>query len=258
MRDPAIVIQARVAGALMLRDVKTRFGGNPMNYIIAIAWPLAHMALLLTIYTVMGRNAPYGESALQFFATGVLPYLIFNYPARFVMMSVNTNLPLLGFPIVTLLDLIVARVILEMISALAVIIVVAAVLAFMNVTIMPSDPVQAVFAILATLGLAAGMGMLNALISKRIPSWNIVFIFISICLYLCSGIIFVPDALPALYRDAVAWNPLLQAVTWFRSAYYEDYGRLHLDRQYLVIWGLILILFSLALERFGRRWFLTS
>lgn len=258
MRDPAIVVQARVIGALILRDVKTRFGGNPFNYLLAIGWPLGHIAILLIIYTLAGRVAPYGSSALQFFATGVLPFLIFNYPARFVMLSVAFNAPLLGFPIVTLLDLILARIILEIVSACAVIMIVAATLYCLGVDVMPVDRVQAVAALCATLLLATGVGVLNSLIAKKFVAWQLAFVVFMIALYMASGIIFLPDSLPDWIRDILAWNPLLQAVTWFRSAYYEGYGSLHLDRRYLVIFGLMTLVMGFVLERLSRRWLLSS
>lgn len=258
MRDPAIVVQARVISALILRDVKTRFGANPVNYLVAVAWPLAHLFILLIIYTVLGRSAPYGTSAVQFFATGVLPFLLFNYPARFVMLSVPMNAPLLGFPVVTLFDVIMARVLLEIISAFAVIIIMAAILFAIGIDIAPRDSVAAVAALGSTLLLASGVGILNALIVKKIPAWTIAFILFSIIVYACSGIVFLPDALPEYIRDILAWNPILHSVSWFRSAYYEGYGQLHLDRQYLVVFGLMSLLLSLALERLGRSWLLTS
>lgn len=258
MTSHPLIVQSRVISALMLRDVKTRFGGNPMNYLVAIAWPLSHIAILLTIYVVMGRTAPYGDSTLQFFATGVLPYIIFNYPARFVMMSVMTNMPLLGFPIVKLSDIIFARVILEIISALAVLIVCVFTLSMLNVNVIPEDPAEAIMAILATLMFASGVGMVNALIVKKVPGWLIIFIGVSICIYLTSGIIFIVDGLPAFYRDLLSWNPLLQSVCWMRSSFYPEYCRLTLDRRYLVICGIVSILIGLAGERLARRWLVSS
>lgn len=69
-------VQARVIGALMLRDVQTRFGGRSANYLIAVAWPLSHISILLLIYSFSGRSAPIGQSAPLFFATGLVPFVL--------------------------------------------------------------------------------------------------------------------------------------------------------------------------------------
>lgn len=258
MRDPAIVVQSRVLSAIILRDVKTRFGGNPVNYVVALAWPLTHIFILLAVYTAAGRAAPYGSDPIQFFAAGVMPVIMFNYPARFVMMSVVTNTPLLGFPVVTLFDLIFARLILEVISATAVVVVASCVLFAIGVDIVPKDPASAIQALLSILMLSTGVGMFNALLAKRIPGWPIVFILITIVMYMASGVVLVPDGLPEKYLYMLSWNPMLHGVSWFRSTFYEGYGSLHLSKQYLVVFALCAFASGLVAERLLRRWLLAS
>ena len=41
-------VQKRIIGALILRDMKTRFGRSLVGYLIAIAWPLSHMLLIMS------------------------------------------------------------------------------------------------------------------------------------------------------------------------------------------------------------------
>lgn len=258
MRDPAIVIQSRVIGALMLRDIKTRFGGNPANYAIAIFWPIAHIVLLLIVYSAAGRMAPYGSSSVQFFATGVIPYMVFNYPSRFSMMALVVNGPLLGFPIVTMFDVMLARILLETINATAVCIIVSLGLLALDVDIMPAEPEQAVAALAATLLLAAGIALFNALIAKKAVAYYIFYILFSMVLYMASGIIFLPEALPQWAVDILSYNPLLHCVAWFRSAYYPGYGATYLDKSYLVIWGIATFVCGLIVERYSRTWLLTS
>ena len=144
MRDSLISMQSRVIGALMLRDIKTRFGGNPANYVIAIGWPIGHIVLLLVVYSAAGRAAPYGSSATQFFATGVMPFITFNYCARFSMFALLLNSPLMGFPIVKMLDIVLARIFLEIISSLSVVLIVTLGLLAIGVDAIPQDPATAI------------------------------------------------------------------------------------------------------------------
>lgn len=258
MRESPAVIQARVIGALMLRDIKTRFGGNPANYVIAVAWPIAHIVLLLLIYAIAGRMAPYGTSTIQFFATGVLPYMMFNYPSRFSMMAIVINAPLLGFPVVTMLDIMLARILLEIINSISVCIIVALGLLALDIDILPREPEQAVAAIGATFLLAAGIGLFNALITKKVMGYFIFYILLSIILYAASGIVFLPEALPQWAVDILTWNPLIHLVAWFRSAFYPGYGASYLDKSYVVIWGLATFVGGLVVERLARNWLLNS
>src|ERR1700678_2645705 len=100
--------QRRVLFALMLRNIRTRFFGHGLGYLVAIAWPLSHILILVAMYSLMGRLPPYGNSVVLFVATGTVPFMNFQYMARFIMLSAIRNVPLLGLPEVKILDVLIA------------------------------------------------------------------------------------------------------------------------------------------------------
>ena len=67
-----------------------------------------------------------------------------------------------------------------------------------------------------------------------------------------AGILFVPDALPDSLREILVYHPVLQTVERMRSAYYEGYGALVLDRPYVIGFGFGTIFLGLLLERAMR------
>jgi capsular polysaccharide transport system permease protein len=79
-----------------------------------------------------------------------------------------------------------------------------------------------------------------------------------VLLWVSAGIIFVPDALPAQIRDIAAYQPALQLVEWTRSAYYEGYGSLVLDRAYVIGFGVLMMFLGLLLERAMRGYVLAK
>ena len=85
----------RVLFGLILRDIKTRFGGSIWGYLISLGWPLSHILIILLINLAMGRLPPYGDSAAIWFSTGIVPFMAFSYMSRFIMMAISTNRPLL-------------------------------------------------------------------------------------------------------------------------------------------------------------------
>lgn len=253
MKDPAGIVQLRVIGALLRRDVKTRFGARAANYLIAIGWPLVHMAVLLLVYGLIGRVAPIGTSTALFFATGLLPFMTFQYPSRQLMLGPMMNNPLLSFPVVTFMDIVLARVILEIITAFAVIMLFAFILFAFGMDIVPRYPDEAVAALSASLFLAMGVGFVNTVINRFFRVWFLAYVLIVILLYMASGIVFMPEAVPEKYRDILVWNPGLQVVEWFRSAYYEGYGKLTLDKPYVLMFALTALSVGLVAERLTRR-----
>jgi capsular polysaccharide transport system permease protein len=244
--------QRRVLYALMLRNIRTRFFGNGLGYLVAIAWPLSHILILVSIYTLMGRAPPYGDSTALFIATGVVPFQIFNYLARFMMIAVTRNRPLLAFPEVKVLDILFASALLEILAAACVTVVFFVLAWFVGIDIMPKEIVQAAYAFVATVLLGLGFGLFNGIITLAFPGWFTAYTLFTIVLWVTAGILFVPDALPKTLREVVAYHPVLQVIEWTRSAYYEGYGDLVLDRPYIIGYICVTIFLGLLLERAMR------
>jgi capsular polysaccharide transport system permease protein len=244
--------QRRVLFALMLRNVRTRFFGHGLGYLMYIAWPLSHVLIIVAIFVMAGRSAPYGDSVALFVATGALPFMIFSYLSRFMMISVFMTRPLLAFPEVKILDVLLAGALLETLAACCVTITLVVIAWFSGIDVMPNDIVQAAYALGAALLLGLGFGFLNGVIALAIPFWMTAYSLSIVAFWMSAGIFFVPDALPAPIRNALAWHPMLQTIEWMRSAYYEGYGGLVLDRRYTIGVGIGAVFLGLLLERAMR------
>jgi capsular polysaccharide transport system permease protein len=250
--------QRRVVFALMLHNIRTRFGGHGLGYLLAIAWPLVHMLVFFATFIVLARAAPYGDSVLLFIGTGTVPFMSFSYLSRFMMMAVLITRPLLGFPEVKILDVLLASALLETLAACLVTIIMIVIAWFAGIDFMPKDIVQAAFAFGAALLLGLGFGLVNGVLVLAVRFWVLVVAVEIIVLWICSGIAFVPDALPEAARNVLAYNPVLHVVTWMRSAYYEGYGDLILDRGYPIAFGLGAVFLGLLLERAMRGYLLAN
>jgi capsular polysaccharide transport system permease protein len=244
--------QRRVLLALMLRNMRTRFFGNGLGYLVAIGWPFSHILILVTVWTFMGRAAPYGDSPALFLATGVVPFMVFSYLARMTMLSIMRCRPLLAFPEVKVLDVILASTLLEVIAVSCATIAILAIGWFVGIDVMPRDPVQVASAFGATVLLGFGFGVFNGTIALAFPAWFTGYSLITVLLWLSAGVLFVPDALPGVFREAAAYQPVLQVVEWTRSGYYEGYGDLVLNRPYTLEFGVTAVFFGLLLERAMR------
>ena len=246
-------MQARIIGALMLHDLKTRMGGSVFGFLVmGIGWPLSHILILLLVYALLGRTAPYGDSVALWFATGTVPFLAFQYMSRFMSLGVVMNRPLLSFPIVKTTDVLFARAIIEVLNTCTVALVVCGLFWTLGIDFLPRDVVQASFAMLAMMLLGLGVGVLNAVIAGAFPIWATGYALIMILFWLSSGVVFVPDILPEMARTPLSYLPWLQGVEWMRSAYYDGLGANILDKAYLLRFGAITLFFGLGLERLLR------
>lgn len=248
-----LIDQGRVMYAIMLRDVRSRLFGNGFGFIaFSVGWPLVHIIVLLTIYYFTGRTTPVGDSLVLFFSTGLVPFMTFSYMSRWIMMGVMMNRPLLAFPIVNVMDMVLARALLEMFGSCLMTTTLCFIIWCLGVDFIPHDIDEACFALGAALLLGLGMGTLNAVITLAFHGWFIAYTLVIIGLYVSSGILFLPDALPEFAQYALSFNPVLHAVQWMRSAYYPGYGTALLDKGYLLSWGLCSAFTGFAVERLIR------
>ncbi len=250
--------QGRVMYALMLRNIRTKFFGNGFGYIVTVGWPLTHILVLVAFFSLTGRAAPFGDSAALFIATGVVPFQTFSYVARFMMLALVKSKPLLAFPEVKVLDMLFSAALLELMTAAYLVIVFFIIAWFAGIDAMPRDIVQAACALGASVLLGLGFGLTNGVIALAFPPWLTGYMLFIIIFWLCSGVYFVPDALPAVVRDALAYLPATQLIEWMRSAYYEGYGQVMLDRTYLLGFAVVMIFLGLVLERLMRGYVLAK
>lgn len=251
-----VASQFRVISALILRDMRTRFGHTFFGYVIMVIWPLSHLLTLMVTYLFTRALIPIGTSAPVFLGTGILPYILCLYPARMIAMSVFQNQPLLYFPIVKSFDVIIARSILEIITAFWVVVLFCLILYVFDVDIFPVYPEEALLAIAATIYFSFSMGFISAVIYKLTRAWIVVLIVAQIGMYFVSGALFVPSALPEATQYWISWNPLLHCVEWLRAAYYDGYNYGLLSRQYLIGFSTALLCLGMIIERAVRGYLL--
>ncbi|MCJ2012506.1 ABC transporter permease [Methylobacterium sp. J-076] len=226
-----------VLHALMLRDMRTRFGGTLWGYAVVVLWPCVHIFMLIGIYTFQHLPAPIGNSAPLFFATGAVPVLIFQYISREVMKATIVNKPLTYYPQVKLFDLILARVLVEIVTGFLGLIVVVSLLTALGTDPRPADSFIAVTAYLAAILLGIGVGVVNVAIVGFFPGWLVGYALFNILMYVASGVMFMPSFLPEKIYYWLKFNPALQLCEWMRLGYYPTSG-LKIDYLYIIMFAL--------------------
>ena len=248
--------QRQVLHALMLHDIKSRFFGNGLGYVVTILWPTVHIAILLLIYVFNGRSVPYGSSPLLYAATGVAPYIAWNYISRFVCLGVVQNKAFLAYPIIKPLDMMFARLALEMVSIFIITVGLIAVLAVCQVQVVPNDIGAAVAGLMSAVFLGIGFGIFNGVICMIVPLWNIAYVLVLIVFWITAGLAINPETVPEQVGRLLAWNPLLHSIEWVRQAYYADFPAHLLDKRYVLWVAAGALALGLLAERALRRFLL--
>ena len=251
----AASIQGRILIALLLRDAQTRFGETRLGYLWALLEPISHLALIASVFaaTHIGGTAPVGSNLIVYYFTGVLPYLLFSNTVFGVQHSLIANRPLLQIPLVHNVDVLLARGLLELLTQVCVAIIVLTAFVALGLPAVPDDVFDAACGLFAIWVLGFGIGVANAAIVHFVKSWDHVFANVVRALYFTSGIFLNPAEMPEWVRNILVWNPVLQAIDWIRSGFFDSWHPAWLDRGYVVLWGLAAVLIGFSLERACRR-----
>ncbi|WP_036291864.1 ABC transporter permease [Methylosinus sp. PW1] len=244
--------QRLVLFALMLRNIRTRFFGHGLGYLVAIAWPLVHTLIIILLFVFNSRMAPVGESTLLFVATGAVPFQVQAYLSTFMMMSVLQSRPLFAFPEVKVMDSLISSILLEILSSCTVVLILLILGSAFGENLAPRDIEQAALAYAAAIILGVGIGFFNGTLALAMPMWALMYSLLRILLWFASGTVFLPDNLPEPYRTMQSYNPIAQSIEWMRYAYYDGVGAGFLDRAYVLEFGVGMIFVSLLIERMTR------
>lgn len=250
MRSPtASVVMTRVVLAVLLRETRTRFGRYQLGYLWAFLEPLAHVFVFIAVFTLLGRGTPIGDSLALFLITGVVPWLLFIHTVDRTAKALEGNRALMMFPQVTRIDLMLARIILEVASKIVVFAVLCVVIYCFETPFAIDRPLEVMAALACLITFAAGIGILNGAVDAVFPTYERIFAAIRRPLYFVSGIFFVAELLPPQARAWVALNPLAHLIEWLRAAFFTAFESGFVDRGYAVACALGFLVLGLAAER---------
>jgi capsular polysaccharide transport system permease protein len=224
----------RVLFALVVRETGTKFGRSYGGYLWAIGEPLGGIVLLTIAFGLALRKPPLGSNFALFYATGVVPFMVFNNISRSVAAAVDSNRGLLRYPVVTTLDAVFAKFVLDFLTmfVVAVLLYSGLILAYgLHVTL---DPAAAAlgFGLAALLGL--GVGTMNCVLFGFFPTWRNVWNVLTRPLLIMSGLFYTFESLPVRIQEVLWYNPLIHAVGLMRAGFYGAYEAAYASPLYVL------------------------
>ncbi|GGX70581.1 transport permease protein [Tateyamaria omphalii] len=244
---------SRAIIALMLREMSATYGRSPGGYLWAILEPAAGIALLTIIFSIGFRSPPLGTQFAFFYASGILPFLMYNDISSKVGTTIQASRALLAYPRVTFVDALIARLIINTITQLMVHFLV---LTFIMVTQSPDtvlDFSKIGLAYAMLLCFAMGVGTLNSFLTLSFPVWQTAWAVINRPMFLISCIFFIFETVPRPYSDYLWYNPLVHVVGVMRDGFYPYYHPTYVSVLYPIGLGAGLTVIGLfLLHRFHR------
>lgn len=243
----------RAVMALVLREMQTTYGRSPGGYLWALLEPIGGIVLLTLIFSTGFRSPPIGTAFAPFYASGMVPFLLFTSVSLQVSESLRFSRQLLAYPSVTFVDALLARLIVNGMTQLLVGYIVFTGILMIYDTQGVLDLEKIVLSFAMALSLAAGIGTLNCFLKMQFPVWGNIWAILTRPLFIISCIFFLFDTIPQPYRDYLWYNPLVHVVGVMREGFYSTYDASYVSVTYVM--GLSLICLTvglLMLFRFHR------
>lgn len=147
----AFHIQMVVLGAVMMREIHTRFGRHHMGYLWMFFEPMILGGCIALVHFISGHGLPGGLDILSFYIVGYTPYYLFRSILNRAASALIANAPIFYHRQVTFLDVIIARNLLDCAAVMIAVLVMLGLIGAVN-DIWPVDLVWIAFGI-ALIGL---------------------------------------------------------------------------------------------------------
>jgi capsular polysaccharide transport system permease protein len=243
----------RTIAALILREMASTYGKSPGGYAWVVLEPALGIALLSAIFAFGFRTPSLGQNFAMFFATGILPFMMFMSVSGKLAQAVNYSKALLQYPRVTFADTLIARFVLTALTQLLVgfILLTAIRVIWETRTVLLLD--RAILAYLMAMALGIGVGTMNCFLMTMFPLWQQAWSILTRPLFLVSGVILLFESLPQVLQDILWFNPLMHVTGEMRDAFYLQYDPTYVSPAYVFGVALVLTLFGLIFLRHYHR-----
>lgn len=244
--------------ALMLREMSTRYGQSAGGYLWAVLEPVGAIVILSFGFSLLLRSPALGSSFILFFATGYIPFGLYQSVSTAVARSISFSRPLLMYPAVTWMDALLARFVLNLLTGVMVayLVLTGVMLATATGTVLEIGPILAAMALAALLGL--GVGAMNCLLAGLFPVWEQIWSIGTRPLFLISGVIVLYEDMPQTAQAILWWNPLLHIIGEMRRGFYPMYAPQYVSLVYVLIVALAAMALGLLLLARHHRDILTQ
>jgi capsular polysaccharide transport system permease protein len=245
----SLMIQRRIIGALMMREVITRFGRHNLGALWLIAEPMIFTLGVAAVWTAAGLHRQSGIPIIAFAITGYSSVLMWRNTVGMCARAIQSNINLLYHRNVKVIDVLLTRVALEIGGATA---------SFMALTLFfiviewvqaPQDLMRVLFGWLMLAWFGAGLSLTIGAATAYTPIIERIWQPMAYLLFPFSGAAYMADWLPTNAREILLLLPMVHSVEVIREGFFGGVVRYHYDMAYMAMCNLVLTLTGLWLVR---------
>ncbi len=246
-------IQCRIVGALMLREMLTRYGRHNIGFLWLFVEPMIFTAGVTAMWSALrsvhGASLPIAAFAL----TGYSSVLVWrNMPNRAVG-ALGPNLSLMYHRNVRVIDIFASRILLECIGVASSFFVLTLLFAAFGWLELPENPSLVVEGWLMLAWFGAALALFLGAFSMRSELIDKLWHPITYLAFPFSGAGYLAEAAPANFQKFVLYVPMIHGVEWVRDGFFGSHFTAMYSPSYLLTWNLGLTFFGFIELRNARK-----
>ena len=250
----ALQIQTTVIGAIMMRELHTRFGRHNLGYLWLFFEPMILGGCIAMFHFISGHGLPGGLEVLSFYIVGYTPYYLFRSILNRAAGALHANAPLFYHRQVTHLDVVIAR---NALDCAAVMVAIAVMLLGLGVFTgqIPDDLVWMAFGVILIALFCHGLSMMIV----GATAWGVenverVIHPLTYLMIPITGAFFMVFWFPTEFQAIVLLVPTVHMFEIIREGQFGPVVPYHYDIAYVAAWiGAVNLLGLLAMSAAKRR-----
>jgi capsular polysaccharide transport system permease protein len=246
-----LAVMGRVIYALMIRESRTRYGRTDLGYLWAIIDPTIQLLVFWSLFVLLGRVVPVPASMPVFLITGILPFMFWRNSVGRGASAAQSNIPLLTYPQVKVIDVVIARVLLDTATFVVVTIMFVIGLKFLNgepFTSWVRVPILLATAVLGLFYFSLCSAVFSSSLARIWPIWPDIFGYLSRPLYFASGIFFTLQSLPTGFRALAQFLPTAHMLEWIRTGAIPGFISTSYSAMYVIEFSTVILVIGMLIN----------
>lgn len=255
VKRSSIQIAKDTVHALLMRELKTRFGASKLGYFWALAEPVAQASIMAVLFTLIGKTSLSGVPVALFLISGIMPFKAFSKTLTQLSSGIAANKALFSYRQVSPIDPIITRLIIEVSTFFIVYIIILATMYWLGFEVWPQDILALITASLLLLLLAFGLALCISCAQLYWQDTGKLIGMVMTPMFFISGIFYCATMIPPKFWFLFTWNPIFHAIELSRDAFFVSYQTPVGSWGYLVLTSFAFTVLGLMLYRVNREKF---
>lgn len=246
----AFKIQLRVIYALLMREIITRYGRHNLGFLWLFIEPMIFVALISIFWSVVRGSTIQGGQQIEimpFAAIGYSVVLCWRNAIGRVTKAISANSGLLYHRNVTVIDVFLARVFLEVYGAFVSFLVLMTLFYIFGKASIPDDALFMIFGWFLLTWFATALSFVIGTLCEYSEVINRLWGAFSIILFPISGVAFFVHWLPDIAKELILYIPMVHLTEMIRHGYFGDVIPTYESIGYIVWCNLLLSFLGLTL-----------